>query len=850
MTFDNAYSVAPITLVAHTSIHTGLDPPRHGVRNNGLQYVPADVETLAERLGARRWRTAAFVSAAVLDRRYGLDQGFEVYDDDLSAGRERHPRMVADRPAEATVAAAMAWLDALPEGERFFLWVHLYDPHAAYSPPPPFRDRYAGRLYDGEIAYMDQQIGRLLADPRIGDDTLVSVIGDHGESLGEHGEQTHALLAYDATLHVPWILCIPSGPRGLRVAATVGQVDLVPTVLDLLDQWPSDGDGTSLVPLLEGLVRDDPDRALYSETLLPFYTYGWSQLTVLRRGRFKWIDAPQPELYDTRRDPHELSNLVTEEPGIAHDMARELAARRAAEERGGDGGGGNQLALDDEARERLRSLGYLAVGSTPGGGDRERPDPKAMIGVHVGLERARFLALDRLFGPAEAELERVLRRDPNNLAALMDLAEVQSSAGRDQEAEATLSRALALDPSYPQIHLRMATLEASRGNLERAVELTGLALDAEPRSVEARLRRTVYLARLGRAQEARRTLDEALAADPDSPPANVLFARLFELRHDPAAAEARVRAALDRDPFQIAGWQILGEVLQVTGRPEEALGAWRQGLRRQPDDADLHARVGSALARRGGAAAEAEVHLREALRLSPEPRPDAEVTLGALLAEGGRLDEAMTHYDRALAVEPDHPGALNNRAIALYRSGRLDEAEAALEALVKSQPRHADAHNNLAAIALDQHRPADAERHARRAVELAPRMAEGWNNLGLARAAQGDDAAAQRDYEHAAELAPDYWQARLNLGELLARRTVSGPPTASKPPARRAAALLEELVSEKPEIVDAHLELGRLYAGPLADPARARTHFNAFLRQAPRRPEAAEVRKRLAELAP
>ena len=842
VTFEQAFAVAPITLVAHTSILSGLDPPRHGVRNNGLHYVPDDVETLAERLAARGWATAAFVSAAVLDRRYGLDQGFEVYDDDLSAGRERHPRMVADRPAEATVAAASSWLDALARDERFFLWVHLYDPHAAYSPPPPWRDRYAGRLYDGEIAYMDAQLGVLLAHPRIDEETLVSVIGDHGESLGEHGEQTHALLAYDSTLHVPWIVRVPGGPRGLRVRSTVGQVDLVPTVLDLLGQRPpADGDGASLVPLLAGRADGEPSRALYSETFLPFYTYGWAELTVLRQGRFKWIEAPRPELYDTRRDPRELANLAAQEPGLAHDLSRDLAARRRAAGDADDRA--SELELDSEARERLRSLGYLAVGSGRRDVERERPDPKAMIDLHVGLERARFLSRDRLFAAAERELTAVLRRDPGNLAALMDLADAVAEQQRWDEAVSILERALARDPAYPQIHLRMAGVEARRGDLERAVELADLALGVDPRLLEARLRKAAYLSRLRHPAAAREELETALAADPGSPAANVLYARLVELRRDPAAAEARVRAALGRDPFQVAAWQLLGDILEAAGRPDEALAAWRSGLERQPDDADLHARLGGALARRGDAAAEAEAHLREALRLTAEPRPDVEVTLGALLADGGRLDEALALYERVLSDEPDHPAARNNRAIALYRSGRLDAAAAELATLVAVHPRHADAHNNLAAVALDQGRAADAELHARRALDLAPRMPEGWNNLGLARVAQGDDATARRHFEHAVELAPDYWQADLNLGQTLARQA-AGDATA----ARRAADVFESLVQRRPQLAEPHLALGHLYAGPLADPGRARTHYNAYLRHAPGGEQAAAVRRRLAEL--
>lgn len=834
--FEDAYAVAPITLVAHTSIHTGLEPPRHGVRNNGLHSVPEDLDTLAERLRDAGYATGAFVSAAVLERRYRLDQGFDVYDDDLSTGRQRHPRMVADRPAEAAVASAVEWLDSVPAERPFFLWLHLYDPHAAYSPPPPWRDRYRDRLYDGEVAYMDHHLGRLLRHPRVDGEAVVSVLGDHGESLGEHGEQTHALLAYDSTLHVPWIVSVPGGPRGLRLRHAVGQVDALPTLLDLLDlpvPPPGEVTGVSLVPMMEG--RGRPDRTLYAETFLPFYTYGWSKLRVLRDGRYKWIDAPTPELYDTVRDPRELSDRSEREPDLAHDLARALEERLAGY---GDADREASLSLDSEARERLRSLGYLSVGSGATAGDRERPDPKEMVDLHVGLERARQLQRDRLFAAAEDQLRQVLRRDPTNLAALIDLASVLEEQRRLDEAARTVERALALDPEYVRLHVQLAGIEVRRGDVERALELLDLALARDPGYLEARLRKAVWLHRGGRRAEADALLAELLEDEPETPQVLVLHARLVDLPGDPAAAEERVRSALERDPFLVSGWQLLGEILEGTGRTAEAVDTWRRGLERRPDDAEIHARLGLALARAGGD--EAEVHLREALRLSPDFRPELHVALGGWLGEHGRFQEAQVEYERVLEVEPDHPGARNNRAIALYQSGRLEEAEAELLELVERHPRHADAHSNLAAIALGLERHAEAEERARRALALTPRSPESWNNLGLALAGQGEPQEAERCYRRALDLEPGYWQASLNLGTLLRRQGRGGD----------AEETLRALVEERPGLADAHLQLGLLYADEPADAERARAHLNAFLRRAPAHPDAGEARERLATLPP
>ncbi len=837
--FERAASVAPITLVAHTSILSGLYPPSHGVRNNGIHFVPEEIETLSEILGGAGYRTAAFVSAAVLERRYGLDQGFEVYDDDLSAGRERHPRMVPDRPAEATVDSTVAWLDGLAEGERFFAWTHFYDPHANYSPPPPYRDDYRARLYDGEIAYMDAQIGRLLQHPRLAEDVVVVVLGDHGESLGEHREQTHAILAYDSTLHVPFILRIPGGPSGVRVPREVSQVDLAPTLLDLLDLEPGGGDafhGRSLMPLIERprTVRKAP--LIYSETYLPFYTYGWAKLKAVRRDQWKYIAAPTPELYDLRRDPRELSNQIEQNPGAAHDFERDLGELL---ERLGDPEREASLALDTEAMEKLRSLGYLAVGS--GGGEtateKQRPDPKAVVDLHVGLERSRRMLRDRLYDEAVKQLRAVLQRDPDNLAALIDLASALEAKGDVDEAVKVVERALQIDPRYTRLHLLLAGLENRRGKRDQALELIEAALEIDPRSLEARIQKAFLLRQLGRSEDAVALLAEALEENAENPRLNAIYAQVVEMPQSRFEdAETRLRQALDRDPFLVLGWRLLGELLERTGRGDEAVAAYASGLERQPDDAELHSRLGQLLARRG--AVEAEVHLREAIRLAREPRAEVRVSLGGWLAERGRLEEAEREYNLVLGANPEHPGARNNRAIARYLSGRVDEAVRELESLTEDFPRHAEAHNNLSAIAVDRGDWARAERRARRALDLDSGIIDAWNNLGVALLETGRLAAAGEAFEKALEIDSGYWKARFNLAVQLTKRERHG----------EAAAAFHEVVAQVPHYAESHYELGNLYAGPLGDPAKARTHYNAFLSNLPGDPRAAEVRRRLSEL--
>ncbi|MHC4773857.1 MAG: sulfatase, partial [Planctomycetota bacterium] len=335
--FAHAVSAVPMTLPAHCTIMTGLYPPTHGVRDNGLFRLAGEHATLAELLQQHDYETAAFLAAFVLDARYGLDQGFNHYDDDLTL-RHRLPTPTAphnpQRPADAVVDAALAWLNAHDAGEAdrpYFLWVHLFDPHLPYTPPEPFRSRYADRPYDGEVAFVDEQVGRLIATVEalgLADRTVTVLVGDHGEGLGDHGEDTHRHLVYESTMRVPLIIHAPGivSPGLVIDEAAVGIVDLMPTILDLLGLDAVEScDGRSA--LAGGL---DPERVLYIETLSPQLNDGWAPLYGLRRVADKYIDAPGPEYYDLTADPAELNNLWPEGPEAARGLAARLEDMLAA----------------------------------------------------------------------------------------------------------------------------------------------------------------------------------------------------------------------------------------------------------------------------------------------------------------------------------------------------------------------------------------------------------------------------------------------------------------------------------------------------------------------------------------
>jgi arylsulfatase A-like enzyme len=343
--FDEAVSVAPLTLPAHTSLFTGLYPPHHGVRDNTDRALDPAHPTLASLLHDRGFHTAAFVGAIVLGADRGLSRGFDVYDDGRAPGLPPPRR----RPGREVVDRARAWIDSL-DGQPFFLWVHLYDVHAPQALPVEFR-RASGDRYEGGIAYVDDQIGRLLDALGRRDrlsNTVIVVAGDHGESLGDHGEQEHGIFLYESTLRVPLVVCAP-GVAARRVAGVTSVVDLFPTVLRLLGvAVPAPGDGVSLVPALMGGRL--PERAIYAESVYAAH-FGWGPLRMIRDGRFKFIDAPTPELYDLDRDPNERHNVAAEHLATAAALRGELLRMP------------QQVALDRDAfrlpLERLQALDAL-----------------------------------------------------------------------------------------------------------------------------------------------------------------------------------------------------------------------------------------------------------------------------------------------------------------------------------------------------------------------------------------------------------------------------------------------------------------------------------------------------------
>jgi len=828
--FEQAVATAPVTGPAHASLLTGLYPRRHGVRNNLTHYFFEGTPTLAEGLSSSGYRTAAFVSSIVLEGRYGFDRGFQFYDDYLRSSPEsRITPVTAERPGEATADRALAWLDGLSGDQPYFLWVHFYDPHTPYSPPSPWAETYRDRPYDGEIAYMDSQVGRLLPHPRAtGDDVMVLAIGDHGEGLGDHGEKAHGLLVYESTIRVPWILKLPGGPAGVRIEALISQVDLVPTIAEIVTAYPETGsealEGRSLLPLLQG---DDwtTERSLFAEAELPFFSYGWSRLRSVRQGSLKYIDAPVAELYDLEHDPRENTNLAEGRGADVRRLAVETEAWSATV-----GDSSSVAPVDAETAEMLRALGYSA-------GDPGRPEgeghgnPVELIEVHEELQVIHGLMVSGQFDEAVKRVRAVLVRDPENLSALRDLSRGLVQMGRLGEAAEVAARASAVAPWSTQALMVEADVEYRRGRNERALELIEQALDLDARFLEARLDRSRYLAALGRRDEAIREIEPLLGESTDNHWVALRYAEIVELpAEDFRAAEDRLRTVLSQNPYFVEAWMLLGKVLTTEGRATEAAAVYREAITYRANNADLQTRLALLLA--DTAQPEAEPALREAIRASSAVRTDLHVALGELLATRGRGEEARQQFEIAARATTFSAGTRNAKAMAMLRLGRVAEAESMWRELIRDHPDYGRSWLNMASLSIQRQNWAEVERFARVAIEREPRSAPAWNNLAIGLEELGRTVEAEAAYRRASEVDARDWRGLFNLGILLRKSARYD----------EAAAVQQEVLTRSPMHSGAHFELGVLYAGPLGNTERAKAHLQATIGADPDHPRARQAR--------
>lgn len=607
--FDNAVAHAVLTLPSHTSILSGLDPSRHDVHDNVGFRASSDLDTWAERLKRAGYATAAFVGGFPLDSQFGLAQGFDLYDDFYGHSASDGFYFV-ERRAEDVVVRARRWIET--QRGPWFAWVHVYDPHAPYEAPAPFGVEYANDAYAGEIAYTDAALASLLSDAeRTG--ALVVVTSDHGEALGDHGERTHGIFAYGATLRVPLIVAgMPRLRAGTAVVQRVGHADILPTVLELLGISQEGTEGASLVAAMTGVTGSDiGTRPVYFESLGPNLTRNWAPLRGIFRGNRKFIDLPLPELYDLEHDRAELDNLSSRRATWLHELKTALDAHLE-----GAATGAGPITEDAATLARLRALGYVGgAGPANPGEYGVEDDPKRLIGLENDVQRAVAAADAGDTAAATRLLTGVLQQRPDFVVAL------------------TL----------------LASIEHEQGNTEAAIDRLSDAAAFDWRTADLLVRLGAYLRLADRRQEAVAVLEQARAEEPENLDVLNLLAAVHVEVGATGAADEILSLALELDPTHPGVHANRGMMLLPT-RPAAAAEAFRTALRYDPELADAHNGLGGLAFERGSIEAAIE-HWRRAIA-ADERHFRAMSNLGIRLVELNRFEEAVGVLDRLIAGVP------------------------------------------------------------------------------------------------------------------------------------------------------------------------------------------------------
>ncbi|MBP1636718.1 MAG: tetratricopeptide repeat protein [Acidobacteria bacterium] len=644
--FETAIAHAPITGPSHASILTGLTPLRHGVRNNADYALPASVPTLPDAFRQAGYRTAAFVSGFPLERRFGYDRGFEAYDDAFPRGTDPRRAPYVERPADMTTRAVLRWLDehqASPE--PWFLWVHYYDPHSPYEPPAEYARAFAGRPYDGEIAFVDAQLGLLLRrlDERgLAARTLIVVTSDHGESLGEHGEATHGMFVYDATLRVPWVMAGPGIPGGRTATVMARGIDVAPTILEYAGRPAAAAiEGRSVRPAIEG--RAMGDEPAYAESLFASLHLHWAPLYAWRTSRWKLVDAPRPELFDMAADPGEQHDRAGDEPSRVEALRRPLRAALSAPAPDA------VATIDAEAASRLRSLGYLGGGPFNPRTASSKRDPKDALPLIAHLERGMELART---DPATSvtELTAVLKEAPEAVLARRYRAVAFGVLGRPDEAVADMRAIGQAGPMTAEDLVVLADSLRLAGRVDEALAALDEASALQPRLVPAWLARGDVLVNANRTEEAARAFEQVLAISPE---------------HSEA----------------LRG---LGDLALVRGDVQAAGGYYGRVLAASPGDVPAMVKLG-VVRMRGGQREEAVALFRRAIELDPRNGEALLYAAGAMVATG-RAADAIPYFDRAIAAGQRNPMALNGLGMTKLQLGDEAGAAAALRASLALDP--------------------------------------------------------------------------------------------------------------------------------------------------------------------
>lgn len=610
--FEQAIAQTPLTTPSHASILTGAYTLVHKIRDNGGFVLDNQIPTLATITKTAGFHTAAIVGASVLHHQYGMNRGFDVYLDDMNdqARPDALPGVVAEIRGELVTKRALEWLETrhkqgigLRSGSNFFLWVHFYDPHFPYDPPAPFRSQYSQDPYAGEVAFTDEQVGRLvqaLADRGLRERTLIFLIADHGEGLGDHGEHTHGVFLYDETVRVPMLIAGPGIPAGKVVTQQVRTIDVMPTIADYLGLAVGDrAQGVSLLPaIVEN--RPVPSDYAYLETLYPKTSHGWSELRGMRTGHWKLISAPRPELYRLREDREERSNVLNQHPADARQLQKKMWEITGPPESFGKL---ETRQVDDRTLQELQSLGYASAGRRRDIRiDMSGPDPKDRVQVLKVLDQAAELMNHDRFAAAIPLLERILRDDPTNPVIYSKLGTCYQRTEQLAKAAEVYQRAIQNKADTDQTHAEIGNILIRNGQLKPAVASMEQAAEMNLTNLQNLTNLATAYLHLGRLADTERVIKAILAQNERHSMAHNLYGILEIQRGDGNRARVHFEKAVELNPDLTEAYMNLGLLAEKAGQPQIAIDYYKRFLARArpKDHAEYIPKVKAAISELGG----------------------------------------------------------------------------------------------------------------------------------------------------------------------------------------------------------------------------------------------------------
>lgn len=723
--FKQTFSHAPLTLPSHTSIMSGAFPIFHGVRNNGNFFVPDELNTLAEMYKSIGYDTAAFVSAVILDSKFKLDQGFDIYDDEINrSAKGMNKFMVRDRRADETLSRTIKWMKKRKSGKNkkpFFTWIHLYDPHQAYHPPEPFRSKYLQNLYDGEIAFADSELGVFfdyLKKKDIYNDALIALTADHGESLGEHGEQTHGFFIYNATTWVPLIIKLPGGQNaGTQIEELTRHVDIAPTLLDISGanvskKLTSEIQGVSLKKLITG--EEKGLRLLsYAEAFLPHDYHKWAMPRFLRTDKTKFIYLPTKELYDEVEDPMELKNIHEEKSEETEKFREKLVEFVAKYSKGGYQN--TRKKVDQETLAQLMALGYIHGKEDLANTDQEKdyldgPDPKDTIKMQEKMHFVRHMLQRRQFERALAAADEVLAENPKDIQTKQLRAQALTRMRKPEEAIEAYKEIHKMDPMFIQAYMGLAR---------------------------------IYIFRKKDFEAAEKEIEAAIALQPQETALWVLRGDMEREKGDMDKALAHYEKAKAGDEVSVQLSVGMGHVYAAKGKLKQAKNYFKDATRINPDDGDAHYNLAVVLDDLGDDEF-AEIHYLLALQRGLFKAHLARNNLGGLYGRQGKHREAVAEFRKALKRNPKHVESLYNLGSTLLVTRQIKEAKKSFLQALEIAPDLIPAHMGLAQafyLSEDLEGAFDSEQNIARIDSANPIP---WMNMARIRAQQDLDKQALR----------------------------------------------------------------------------------------------------------